>query len=111
MSRRLDWLKAACLALGLRLDVPILDLGGGRVVNAAARVRDIGEANGILIVRSYDEVQNLLNELRQAGYGFSVLDEPSSTEDFDLDVFREMFLDWVGPRRNLGSPLGGPDRS
>lgn len=95
MSRLLEWLKTACLALGLRLDIPfVLDFGGGRAVNAAARVRDIGGTNGMLIVRSYDEVQDLLNELRQAGYGFSVLDEPLPSEDFDLDSFREMFLEW-----------------
>lgn len=95
MSKLLDWLQASCLALGLRLDVPFsLDLGGGRVVHAVARVRDLGEVNGMLIVRSYDEVRDLLNELRQTGYGFSVLDEPLPSEDFDLDSFREMFMEW-----------------
>jgi hypothetical protein len=48
----------------------------------------------MLIVRSYEEVQDMLEQLKQAGYGFSVLDEPHPGEDFDLESFREMFLDW-----------------
>jgi hypothetical protein len=32
--------------------------------------------------------------LKRAGYGFSVLDEPQPDEKFDLNAFKEMFLDW-----------------
>lgn len=94
-TKLLDWLNTACFTLGLQIDIPfVLDLGGDRVVNAAARVRDIGGVNGTLIVRSYDEVQDLCEPLKQAGYGFSVLDEPHPGEEFDLESYREMFLDW-----------------
>lgn len=95
MSKLLEWLKAACIALGVRLDEPYsLNLGSGRVVHALARIHGMGDVNGVLIVRSYGEVRDLLNELKLAGYGFSVLDEPGPSEEFDLDSYREMFADW-----------------
>jgi len=48
----------------------------------------------MLVIRAYDEVRMYEDELINAGYGYSVLDEPQVVEEFDPDAFREMFADW-----------------
>lgn len=95
MNRLLKWLKLACHELGLRLDVGhSVDLGDGLLVSSLARIRDLGAPNGTLIVRSYVEVERHLDKLSALGYGFSVLDEPRPDEEFDLESFRDMFIEW-----------------
>ena len=48
----------------------------------------------MLVFRKYDDVRLYAETLKRAGYGFSVLDEPQPDEKFDLNAFKEMFLDW-----------------
>ena len=53
---------------GFRLVLP-----SGRAIVTVARIANFGAPNGMLLVRAYDDcVQELLN----AGYGYSVVDEP-----------------------------------
>jgi len=59
-----------------------------------ARIRDLGAANGMLIFEKYEDFCELAERLLDAGYGFSVLDEPGQQEEFDLQSFEEMFADW-----------------
>jgi hypothetical protein len=95
MKRLPEWLWRACAELGLRVDLDFkLSLPNGLEMSVVARIRDLGAANGMLIFESYDEISNFTKELLDAGYGFSVLDEPSPQEGFDLDSFKEMFIDW-----------------
>ena len=88
-------LSRACSALGLRAELGFnLSLGEGIEVHAVARIPDLGAPKGMLVVNSFDEVKNFSQTLINAGYGYSVLSEPSEDEEFHLDSFREMFIDW-----------------
>lgn len=95
MKRLAEWIERACGELGLRTElgfrVSLPDLPD---VTTVAHIHDLGAANGMLIFSSYEEVRDLTKDLLKAGYGFSVLDEPSSEEEFDLASFKEMFIDW-----------------
>lgn len=89
------WISQACHALGLQVDLAyVVDVGDDREIRAVARIRGLGASNGMLVVRNYEDVRPYLETLARAGYGFSVLDEPRSDETFDLDSFRELFVDW-----------------
>jgi hypothetical protein len=90
----------------LRIELQFeLVLGEGRVVRTVARLPDLGAPMGMLIVRSYDEIATCSKELISAGYGYSVLDEPSPGEEFDSQSFRTMFRDW-GWSGELGKKPG-----
>ena len=95
MSTLLSQLVQACDELGLQMDSGFaITLDGKHKVHAVARVRDLGAENGMLVISSVDDVKAHRAEITQAGYGFSVLDEPSSQEEFDLESYAQVFRDW-----------------
>lgn len=101
MSRLLEWLELACSALNLDLDINYsIDMNSGQSLLALARIRNIGAKNGMLIIASYDQVEQFVSQLSIMGYGFAVLDEPRPDEDFNLESFREMFGDWGHTERS-----------
>jgi hypothetical protein len=57
-------------------------------------VKHFGAANGMLIVRDYEEVRHVLGSVTAAGFGFSVLEEPDPREPFVLDVYSDVLRDW-----------------
>ena len=88
-------LMRACQASGLHVDLGfVAAIGDRKTIQSVARIRGVGAENGMLIFRQYDEVRSCLSEVKQAGYGFAVLDEPRDDEAFDLQSFQEMFRDW-----------------
>jgi hypothetical protein len=90
-----EQLTTACEELGLKCDLDYtVKLSSGREVRAEALIRGLGANNGMLIVTDHGDVQHVVHELVDEGYGFSVLSVPSPTEEFDLKVYREMFRDW-----------------
>jgi hypothetical protein len=92
MSQLATWIWRACSALGLQAELGFrLVLPSGRAIVTVARIANLGAPNGMLLVRAYDDcVQELLN----AGYGYSVVDEPRPDEEYDVTTFQEMFRDW-----------------
>ena len=48
----------------------------------------------MLLLRADDEIRGHVHELKNAGYGFSVIDEPRPDEEFDITAFKEMFREW-----------------
>ena len=90
-----DWLIAAGTACGIPVVAPFaLLLPSGAVVKASALLMGLGDAKGMLIFHTFDEIRELSEEIRDAGYGYSTLSEPDSGEPLDLDSFKEMFRDW-----------------
>ena len=88
-------LARACTELGLRLALDfVASLPSGRRVLALARIAELGGTNGMLIVTRYDDVRPVLDEIDAAGFGFSVLSEPTRDEGYDLQPFIEMFSEW-----------------
>ena len=51
-------------------------------------------------------------QLVAAGYAYSVMNEPSAVEEFDLRSFREMFTDWgwAGDIAAIPSWMTPPER-
>jgi hypothetical protein len=95
MTQLESWIVQACHASNLQVDLGFLAaVGDTRTVRSVARIRGLGAVNGMLILRNYDEADSCLNDVKQAGYGFSVLDEPGDDEAFDLQSFQDMFRDW-----------------
>jgi hypothetical protein len=95
MSRFAEWLWRACSALGLHAELGFrLVLPDSREIVAVARIAHLGAPNGMLLFRTYDEVRDCTRSLVEAGYGYSIIDEPRPDEEFDLISFEEMFRDW-----------------
>jgi hypothetical protein len=95
MGRLAAWVWRACSALGLQAELGFrLVLPSGQAVVTVARIADLGAPNGMLLFRAYDEIRDHVQELLDAGYGFSVVDEPRPDEEFDVIAFQEMFRDW-----------------
>jgi len=89
-------LTRACEELGITCDLDYTaNLPSGCKVRAEVRIRGLGADSGMLIVTEYSDVKDISQELVDEGYGFCVLSAPPlPNEDFDLQVYREMFQDW-----------------
>jgi hypothetical protein len=95
MKKLLSWLVQACDELGLHVDPDFtITLDGKHMVHAVARVRGLGAENGMLVISDYEEARDHLAEITRAGYGFSILDEPSSQGEYDLESYAQVFRDW-----------------
>jgi len=92
MSRLASDIERACADLDLRADLGFRLALSGQNIETIARIADVGAPNGMLVVSSYDVVRNHTDELLEAGYGFSVLDEPHPSEEYDVESFKVMFL-------------------
>ena len=68
---------------------------------AQARIPELGADNGILIFKSFETVRHLTADLVAAGYAYSILSEPTKFEKFDINSYREMFVDWGWKSDNL----------
>jgi hypothetical protein len=101
----LQFLRRACAELGLGISSPfILSLRNGIQINALALIPQLGATNGMLIVQSYDDLRGMAHELPSMGYGYSVLDEPSPIEEFDVASYKDMFSDWGWGNLNTAKP-------
>jgi hypothetical protein len=99
MTRLQDELVRACEALGIRIDLGFkLPCPDGHEVQSIARIYNVGAPNGMLVVRSFEDVRKHQECLDLAGFGFSVLSEPGDREVFDLEGYREMFCEWGWPQ-------------
>lgn len=98
MTRLQEELCMACELLGIDIEIGcVLFLKDGQKINTVALIPSLGGPNGMVIVKSTDDILPIWNDFN---YGFSVLDEPSENAAFDLDSFREMFVDWGWTAKN-----------
>lgn len=100
MMRMIEWLERAAESLGLEVerDYEVL-IPGERVIRAPVRVLHLGGPKGMLVFDSFDDAKPYANHLVEAGFGYTVLDEPLANEAFDLESYKEMAADWgwAGP--------------
>jgi len=104
MTNLQRWLERSCEAVGLQIDFSFtVTCPDDHEIRSVARIRGVGNVNGMLIVSDYNEISDHLECLRSSGYGFSVLSEPGDNEEFDLESAKEMFCDWgwVDPAASL----------
>lgn len=98
-------LQRAAHDLGLKIVVPYtLDIRSGLQIRALALLPQIGAENGMLIVDSFAELKGIANELVDAGYGYSVLDDPLPSTEYDLHSYIEMFSEWGWGATNETKP-------
>jgi hypothetical protein len=90
-----DWIERAAQESGLEVQRNFtISFPDSEVVTSLIRVADIGGRNGMLIFNSYDALKTHAKELIEAGYGYSMMDEPSDADLFDLIELQEMFVEW-----------------
>ncbi len=88
-------LSRACDAIGLQIDLDYAArLKDGKEIQSIARIRNLGAEKGMLVFLDFDAVRDYVDQLDEAGYGFSVLSEHRSENDFDLEATLDMFRDW-----------------
>jgi hypothetical protein len=92
---RSETIVKACRELGLSCRLlPEIELSSAQKLVPLAAISDVGGKNGMLIFARYSEIEPFLDEVRNCGFGFSVLSEPGRNETFDLERYKEMFRDW-----------------
>jgi hypothetical protein len=98
MGRLQEDLERACRELDLILTRPFTAQLGGRPNPVFAHIADLGDRNGMLIVKSFDDF-NYLGEfevlcifLEEAGYGFSQMDD--NRDLYDVNTWISVFSDW-----------------
>jgi len=95
VSKRLEWLLKACEMLDLNIEFGfIFILSNGKKLQSVAKIPALGAENGMLMFDSFKNVSEHVDEIIQAGFGYSILDNPYSEEQFDLESYVEMFSDW-----------------
>lgn len=95
MTKLQTWVQRACDEVGLKVDLDFdVTFPDGRDVRSIARIRDIGDENGMLIFSNYEKVRGCFENLILLGYGYTVFGEPGGNEVFDLESYKEMFSDW-----------------
>jgi hypothetical protein len=81
--------------LGLDIVAPFTaNLPSGDRIVADVLVKNFGNVNGMLIFRNSDQVYDKGDAILEAGFGASVLEEPTAEEPFDMDSLVEMLRDW-----------------
>lgn len=99
MTELAEWFVQAGEILNLPVEPGfVVLLSDGRALNSVVRVSGIGAKNGMLVFNDYEVIRSNLAELANLGYGFSIMDEPRSDEKFDLEEFKELFIDWGAPK-------------
>ena len=85
----------ACRLLGLKAESDFIwNASDGGKCRAVVRIPSVGAKYGMLIFTSYYSIDPYIGEMIDSGFGFSVQSEPSEREEFDLELFKEMFADW-----------------
>jgi len=91
----IEWLERAAEALGLKVERDYeVQLPGQEGIRATARVLHLGGPMGMLVFERYDDAKRLADRLVEAGFGYTILDEPRADEVFDLESYAEMAADW-----------------
>ena len=95
MTKLSDWLVRACTLSGLKIDVGYVAMINEKSsISTVARIQGLGGEKGMLVFGRLDDVREHAGEVVEAGYGYTVLDEPTDDEVFDLVSYQDMFKDW-----------------
>ncbi|TGK31348.1 hypothetical protein EHQ12_01270 [Leptospira gomenensis] len=87
--------KDAAENLNLEVEIPFsIILTDNSKINASILLKNFGAKNGMLIITNYEDVEQYLEKIYEAGYGFSTLSEPSENEQYSRKDFIELLSDW-----------------
>lgn len=85
----------ACKSLDLEVDpYHVVELEPGKSISSEVYIPNLGGPRGMLIFRSFQDMQGFDDELIEAGYGYSVMSEPTTEEEYSPQSLIEVFLDW-----------------
>lgn len=94
-ARLLQFWQKAASDLGLQITTPFsLVLSSGHRLQAILLICQFGGTKGMLVFASYDGIASHVNEIVDAGYGFSILDEPGEHEEYNREEYIELLSDW-----------------
>ena len=97
--------QTAAQDLNMELIAPYtLPLPNGDKIQAEFLLKNFGAVNGMIVVKRFDQVSSLIDEIIKEGYGFSVLEEPSEKEKYLREDFIEILNDWgwSGKKEKIG---------
>jgi len=95
MKNLIDQLRKGCALFGLKLEQNYcVNLPSGTKIVSIARLTGSGLADGMLVFTEDKSFWPFRKELSNAGFGYTVLSEPETSEIFDSESFREMIVDW-----------------
>lgn len=101
MNKTQGFLLRARKDLGLRVIIPFeLHLDSKRKLSAEALLPDLGYPNGTIVSQSSDNFLALVEELGALRYGLSVYGEPSPNEEYDVESYKDMFIEWGWGSKN-----------
>ena len=81
-----------------------LRLSSGKRILVPVLVPCFGAINGMLVVTAFDQLEGATDELVEAGYGYSVMDEPREGEEYDRESFIDILVDWGWSGEASASP-------
>src|SRR5690606_4212659 len=106
MDRMTEYLVRAADMLGLAIETPFrCDLGDGTEAMAVAHFPELGGVSGMLVFRSSQFDRSVSGILQRRGFSCSSFGDPLEAEKFDLEAYREMFVDWGWSSDSKEAPL------
>ena len=82
----------------------VLQLASGSTLEPTLLVKQFGARKGMLVFTNYDEVAPHIDEIFKYGYGFSILDEPRQSEDYEREEYIELLSDWGWSKSDESKP-------
>lgn len=95
MNKQQEFLVRACAELDLEISIgDSIEISSGAFVYPLAHIKDVGGKRGTVIFSTFDNIGVPTSDLIDSGYSYSVYSSPAAEEEFDLDSYLEMFVDW-----------------
>lgn len=90
-----EYLLRAGDDLGITVIAPFaLELKSGSELSAEALLPEFGAPNGTIVCRSPNSYMTVMDELKNEGYTCTSFDDPLPKEEYDLESYKEMLIDW-----------------
>jgi hypothetical protein len=105
-SRLVALWEEAASDLGLEIVTPFeLTLASGARILVPVLVHHFGALKGMLVLSDYSLIRSVIEEITQAGYGFSVLSEPNEARVYVRVDYIKLLMDWGWAGPESSKPL------
>lgn len=94
-SKQIEFCSRASEDLGIDFVAPyVLKLPDGHLLKAELLVKHFGAPNGMLIFNDSKEVMKYGDAIIDAGFGVSVMGDPSDRAEYSTQNYVELLSDW-----------------